>query len=37
MGIGSPIISNLEKESSKKNPSGYTPISKGSKGGIMMK
>lgn len=36
MGIGSPIISKLEKDSTKKNSSGFTPLSKGSKG-IKMK
>ena len=36
MGIGSPIISQLEKDSSRKGSTGYTPMSKGSKG-IKMK
>jgi hypothetical protein len=29
MGIGSPMISKNEKESSRKNSTGYTPMSKG--------
>lgn len=36
MGIGSPIISKLEKDSTRKNSTGYTPVNKSGKG-IKMK
>lgn len=37
MGIGSPMISKLENNSSRKNSTGYTPMSKGTGKSIKMK